>query len=161
MQLELGNAVYTLAPEQEAWALAYLAQQMLSQMAEFRRGHPAVSLALKAMAREMLAAFEKEARKAGQPEDVCRSFRPPKKVDAVAHLQVCCMKIIQERLSHVSLIIDTDDDRITRCHLVTNQSQGGGSLDPHGDVGEREDDGIEVSGRSLLTPVSDGAALRP
>lgn len=161
MQLELAGETYTLSPENEALALSFLAQNMLSGLAVFRKNHPALSLAMKAMAREMLSAWEKEARKAGHSEEVCKQFRPPKKMDPVAYLQVISLQIMQGRLRDVTLVIGSRDHELTTCQLILpDQNQGGRSLDSDGNLGERQDDRFEISGRSLLPAVPDGAALR-
>lgn len=159
MHLKIDGKTYTLA-ESDTRTLVQLGQAMALQ--EYRKLDDNWQFLSKPIARTLLQKMEEEAKKKGATKEEALTFRPPKKTDPTEHLLKILSGLFYGAVQHVELSIETDSDSISSlaCSVI-HQSESGGPLDPNGDIGFREDNGIEVPGRGVHAALSNDASLCP
>jgi hypothetical protein len=166
MNIIINNLPYKLTDEQEAILMSLLHGKLVE---EYARLEPTWRLAAKAVARGALSWIEERVRQSSGIE-VARQVRPGKGVDPVPHLALIGSRLLSDMATHVVISFETAiaSGETSASGTLENfavritpkdSGENGGSVDSHGHIGVRQDDGTQISGSALQPPVSDRPAL--
>jgi hypothetical protein len=116
--------------------------------AEYEKLEPTYRLIAKTIARGALSWIEERVKQeAGVDASVL--VRPAKKADPVPHLMNLGEKLLTDMMNHVTISFDTTEAGTITGFTVAvtpkGQGQDGGPVDSDGDIGQRENDRLEVS----------------
>lgn len=156
MKLEVNGVLYELTDDKEL-ALFRLFSSLIERM---YLGLPEeIQFFVKMGVRKMLKHQEDESRRL-EGKEASLKFRPAKKQDPVIHL-LSIVGVEGRRGFHdTTIILETSADCITNFQIVNGrEGEGRGQMVVDGNQWEREDNGVEIPGLFLHSPVPYDAAL--
>lgn len=115
-------------------------------------------LLAKVAARKALEWLEQRVQKDGGDID---AVRPPKKADPVPFLFRIGSVLLGEMLKHVTIRIDTKKNTITTLITGKDSREDGGSVVIDGNLGQWQDNSLEIPGCDVQPSLSDCAPLHP
>lgn len=140
MQIQIDEKAYNVPPDQRAEVIQLAKKMILSEYAKLNEN---IRFLLKPIARGYLQSLENKARqKLGKEASLF--FRPEGKADAVIFLIQVFEKVAAQSMENVTIAVSTNEDRITNLAIIPDTNQGGGPMVTHGDLGEREDNGVKI-----------------